>query len=115
MTRADALAAPAGERDLALDAFRGLAVAGMALVTGWKLPETEREALLRRFPPRWAITVADHVTLWARRYGERPLPTARDGLIVGRADDGRGVEAICQTATCEGRGMEMANSYHFGR
>lgn len=64
------------------------------LVTGWKLDPAEREALLRRFPPRWLEVVADHVTLASRKAGPRDLPTTREGLIVGRADDGAGVEAL---------------------
>ena len=32
-------------------------------VTGWKLPEVERELLLERFPPKYENVVADHVTL----------------------------------------------------
>lgn len=67
---------------------------GRNLVTGWKLDRAEREDLLRRFPPRWPDVVADHVTLASRGAGERPLPTAREGLIVGRTDDGEGVEAL---------------------
>lgn len=38
--------------------------------------------------------VADHVTLASRRDGPRPAPTATQGLIVGRVDDGAGVEAL---------------------
>lgn len=64
------------------------------LVTGWRLDPAERADLLRRFPPRWPDPIADHVTLASRRAGPRPLPTARGGLIVGRADDGAGVEAL---------------------
>lgn len=64
------------------------------LVTGWKLPARERDALLRRFPPRWPDVVADHVTLASRRGGPRPVPIATRGLIVGHADDGAGVEAL---------------------
>ena len=64
------------------------------LVIGWKLDPAEREALLRRFPPRWPEVVADHVTLASRKAGPRDLPTTREGLIVGRADDGAGVEAL---------------------
>ena len=63
-------------------------------MTGWKLDPVERAELLRRFPPRWPDVVADHVTLASRRAGPRPLPTAREGLIVGRTDDGAGVEAL---------------------
>ncbi|PAX07688.1 hypothetical protein [Sphingomonas lenta] len=64
------------------------------LVTGWKLDRAEREELLRRFPPRWPDLVADHVTLASRKAGPRPLPTDREGLIVGRVDDGDGLQAL---------------------
>ena len=58
---------------------------------GWKLDRSEREQLLRRFPPRYSETVADHVTL---EPGEGPLPPEVSAAIVGRADDGAGVEAM---------------------
>lgn len=61
-------------------------------VIGWKLDRTERAALLERFPPRYARTVADHVTLKADASSDT-LPGAVRASIVGRADDGRGVEA----------------------
>ena len=57
-------------------------------VTGWKLPDDERVALLERFPPRYENVIANHVTLRVGATPETPLPrkpeTAR---IVGRADD----------------------------
>jgi len=60
---------------------------------GWALDRTEREALLARFPPRYATPVADHVTL---KFGDAAarLPTETEGEIVGEADDGRGVQAM---------------------
>lgn len=60
---------------------------------GWALDRQEREALLKRFPPRYARPVADHVTL---KFGDREaeLPTETSGEIVGVADDGRGVQAM---------------------
>ena len=64
------------------------------LVTGWKVPDRERGKLLRQFPPRWPDVVADHVTLASRRGGPRPLPTTTTGLIIGRVDDGTGLEAL---------------------
>lgn len=61
---------------------------------GWKLDRAEREALLDRFPPRYATAVADHVT-------EKPdgpdLPREAKVVIVGRTDDERGVEALVVT------------------
>ena len=63
-------------------------------ITGWKLPEAERERLLERFEPRYKRVIADHVTL---RYGtdkHTSLPAASDAEIVGIAYDGNGVEAL---------------------
>lgn len=60
---------------------------------GWALDGAEREELLKRFPPRYAQPVADHVTL---KFGdaEARLPTETAGEIVGEADDDRGVQAM---------------------
>lgn len=63
-------------------------------VIGWKLDRGQRAELLRRFPPRYRNAVADHVTLQARAAADAPLPQENEGEIVGRADDGRGVEAM---------------------
>lgn len=60
---------------------------------GWKLDRAERAGLLRRFPPRYANVVADHVTLATDARGD-PLPGPVRAAIVGRADDGEGVEAM---------------------
>lgn len=60
-------------------------------VNGWKLDRTEREALLRRLPPRYGEPAADHVTL---QVGEESLPPEVSAQIIGRADDGDGVEAM---------------------
>ena len=60
-------------------------------VIGWKLDRDERAALLKRFPPRYDQPVADHVTLQKTAARLPPRMTAR---IVGRADDGAGVEAM---------------------
>ena len=62
-------------------------------VPGWKLDPQERERLLRDHPPRYAVSVADHVTL-------KPFdrtPTEVRAAIVGRCDDERGVEAMVVT------------------
>lgn len=65
----------------------------MSRFIGWKLDPGERDALLQRFPPRYAKAVADHVTL-AFKPSDPALPTATAGEIVGEADDGRGVQAL---------------------
>ncbi|MBE1529518.1 hypothetical protein GGC65_003974 [Sphingopyxis sp. OAS728] len=63
-------------------------------ITGWRLPASERDALLRQFRPHYSKLVADHVTL---RFGTdegTALPTARLGEVVGEVDDGEGVHAL---------------------
>jgi hypothetical protein len=61
--------------------------------TGWLVDPADREALLARFPPRYAEVVAHHVT---QKFGDRAaeVPTETEGEIVGEADDGRGVQAL---------------------
>lgn len=63
-------------------------------VTGWKLEADERARLLARFAPRWPDVIAHHVTLQSRAFGAAALPTATAGEIVGRVDDGEGLEAL---------------------
>jgi hypothetical protein len=63
-------------------------------VIGWKLDRGQRAELLRQFPPRYRNPVADHVTLAAKVAHDAPLPQETDAEIIGRADDGRGVEAM---------------------
>ena len=63
-------------------------------VTGWKLQEDERALLLERFPPRYAKTIADHVTLRSGATAETPLPRTPEAQVVGRADDGNSLECL---------------------
>lgn len=60
-------------------------------IIGWKLDATDRAALLERFPPKYRRTIADHVTFGR---GERILPAIESAEVVGRVDDGDGVEAL---------------------
>jgi hypothetical protein len=62
-------------------------------VIGWKLDRGEREQLLQRFPPRYPVAVADHVTLETTAEAT-PAPLEVAAEIVGHADDGAGVEAM---------------------
>jgi hypothetical protein len=62
-------------------------------VIGWLLAEDDREKLLQQFAPRYEKTVAHHVTLKADAVSD-PLPPEVSGRIVGRTDDGKGVEAM---------------------
>lgn len=57
-------------------------------VIGWKLDRGERDALLRRFPPKYRNVDADHVTLATETAPDAALPQENEGEIVGRADDG---------------------------
>ena len=70
-----------------------------ASVIGWKLDRTQRADLLERFPPRYADTIADHVTLKTDAMAD-PLPAAVDARIVGRADDDDSLE--CMVVTIDG-------------
>jgi hypothetical protein len=63
-------------------------------VIGWKLDRDQRKELLLQFPPRYRNVVADHVTLRPRSSPKAALPDETHGEIVGRADDGCGVEAM---------------------
>jgi hypothetical protein len=63
-------------------------------VIGWKLDREQRKELLQQFPPRYPNVNADHVTLQSRTAADSALPEEILGEIVGRADDGAGVEAM---------------------
>lgn len=62
-------------------------------VIGWLLADEDREKLLAQFPPTYEKIVAHHVTLQTNAERE-PLPPAVKAQIVGRTDDGKGVEAM---------------------
>ncbi len=80
---------------MALSAAEAAAQAGSGdSVIGWKLDRDQRRELLQQFPPRFGHVVADHVTLAAKAAPNAPLPGEKEGEIVGRADDGDGVEAM---------------------
>ncbi len=61
---------------------------------GWKLDRDQRSELLGRFPPLYAKAVADHVTFLTKLAPDAMLPPEANAEIVGRADDGEGVEAM---------------------
>ncbi len=63
-------------------------------VIGWKVETIARRELLQLFPPSYPNIVADHVTLKARVADDAELPGEVACEIVGRADDGKGVEAM---------------------
>lgn len=61
---------------------------------GWKIDRAQRRELLQQFPPRYSNVDADHVTLRTKVAEDALLPEESGGEIVGRADDGKGVEAL---------------------
>jgi len=63
-------------------------------VVCWKLDRSQRAELLERLEPVYESAVADHVTLAARVADGTPLPDEVVAEVVGRIDDGRGVEAL---------------------
>jgi hypothetical protein len=64
-----------------------------ATYLGWRIDRRDRDELLARFPPRYAHAIADHIT-FGKKDGAPPMPDADRVILVGRADDGRGVEAM---------------------
>ncbi|MFC7499711.1 hypothetical protein ACFQRC_10815 [Enterovirga sp. GCM10030262] len=78
-----------------LPANQAAAEAGQGkTVIGWALDREQRKELLQQFPPKFDNVVADHVTLAAKAKQDAALPCERLGEIVGRVDDGEGVEAL---------------------
>lgn len=61
-------------------------------IIGWLVDEQQRVELLQQFPPAYPNIVAHHVTLASAT--DQPLPQPVIGEIIGRADDGSGVEAL---------------------
>lgn len=80
-------------------------------VIGWKVDEAQRLELLQQFPPRFGNVVADHVTLRAKAAREAELPEGVVGEIVGRSEDGRGVEALV-VAVNGGTDRPGGGTYH---
>lgn len=63
-------------------------------VTGWKLAKDDRDMLLEHFPPRYENVIADHVTLRTGATVKTALPAKPEARVVGRADDGKGLECL---------------------
>jgi hypothetical protein len=61
---------------------------------GWALSEKTRAQLLQLFPVTYARVFAHHCTLKFGVTSDEPLPQAQEGLVVGVADDGAGVQAL---------------------
>ena len=80
---------------MTLSASEAAAKAGKGgTVIGWKLDPEQRKELLQQFPPKFRDVVADHVTLAAKVARDAALPCETTAEIVGRTDDGAGVEAM---------------------
>ncbi|HEY0131023.1 MAG TPA: hypothetical protein VGB57_06415 [Allosphingosinicella sp.] len=80
---------------MTISAQQASALAGEGDSTiGWKVDREQRKELLQQFPPRYRNVDADHVTLRSRAADDARLPEESLGEIVGRADDGKGVEAM---------------------
>jgi hypothetical protein len=62
-------------------------------IVGWTLDRAQRAELLGRFPPAYPDPVADHVTLLRSAEGKIP-PAPESAELIGRADDGAGVECF---------------------
>lgn len=63
-------------------------------ITGWKLPQDERDRLLEQFQPQYPNVIADHVTLRAGALKDTPLPRQVSAEIVGHCDDGDSLECL---------------------
>jgi hypothetical protein len=61
---------------------------------GWLLNPKTRERLLHRYLPTYESVVAHHVTLSSGIASDAGIPEHTRGTIVGRVDDGNGVEAL---------------------
>jgi len=62
--------------------------------TGWALNSEQRKYLLVQFPPAYERVIAHHCTVKFGVNSDHSLPEEREGLIVGVADDGEGVQAL---------------------
>ena len=61
---------------------------------GWLLDPFERAALLVTYRPAYPDAVAHHVTLKSGQHLPIAVPEHVTALLVGRVDDGRGLEAL---------------------
>lgn len=61
---------------------------------GWALSADDRDRLLAEHPFAYPIMKAHHVTLRVGVKEDTRLPTITKGIVIGIADDGRGVQAL---------------------
>lgn len=80
-------------------------------IIGWKLDRRDRERLLERFPPRYPNIVADHVT-FSEAEKAPELPDHERARVLGRADDGEGVEALVVALGGDTGRWDGSTSYH---
>jgi hypothetical protein len=62
--------------------------------TGWLIPEAVRVRLLGLFPATYPDLVAHHVTHSFGVPCDTPPPSETTGVVVGMADNGKGVQAL---------------------
>jgi hypothetical protein len=82
----------------------------------YQLPPEERARVLTLFPPRYAHVKADHITHAFGVAADAALPPAATIRLVGRADDGEGIEALVaevngQRTSPDGRPYHLTLSY----
>ncbi|WP_225206409.1 hypothetical protein [Novosphingobium huizhouense] len=100
MARFVASNAPGAEPGAALALFEQEGIGSRkgscaAMPVGWIVEPECRDRLLERFPPRYAQTIAHHVTRHVEGSATSPLPPRiAHARVVGRADDGAGCEAL---------------------
>lgn len=63
-------------------------------MVSWKLDSGDRERLVEWLKPRYSRSIADHVTLAVKLASDTPVPADTCAEVVGRADDGGGLEAL---------------------
>lgn len=81
------------------------------MYTAYVLDEQSREALLRRFPPKYSKVIAHHVTVNFGVPSNTPPPPEAVVKVVGYADSGDGLEALVVSINSENR-REDGKYYH---
>lgn len=61
---------------------------------GWLLNEIDRNHLLMVYPPKYDRVIAHHCTLVFGVNSDVELPVETEAFVVGRVDDGNGLEAL---------------------
>lgn len=66
----------------------------MTYYTGWLITDEDKATLLEVFPPSYPDVYAHHVTLKFGVPEDFPLPEQKIGVVVGFADDCKGIQAL---------------------